>query len=288
MLTGELQHGDHACLFYDSAGEQLEAVVPALEQALAGGEQCIYVADEPTVAQVTGALTAAAVDVDQARDRRALRLLTERDAYLSAGEFNPRALAAFWERTITEALGDGFTGVVVTGEMTWAFGHESRSPRMMVWEGLVNTLLPGRPAAALCQYNTPRVTPRLVPEMLRVHPVLRIPLTPETDVVAARRRGWALAAELGFAPRDLTLLWTVLSELARNAVEHGWRGQLVLRRIADDKGLGIRANVRVEPAEGTASALLPSRPEVERLMDEFEVLSEPGRGATMTMTKWVR
>jgi hypothetical protein len=44
----------------------------------------------------------------------------------------------------------------------------------------------------------------------------------------------------------------------------------------------------VEPAEGTASALLPSRPEVERLMDEFEVLSEPGRGATMTMTKWVR
>jgi len=71
-------------------------------------------------------------------------------------------------------------------------------------------------------------------------------------------------------------------------VEHGWHGQLVLKRIARDKGLGIRANVRVEPVEGTASALLPSRPEVERLMDEFEVLSEPGRGATMTMTKWVR
>jgi anti-sigma regulatory factor (Ser/Thr protein kinase) len=86
----------------------------------------------------------------------------------------------------------------------------------------------------------------------------------------------------------LTLMWTVLSELARNTVDHGWRGELILRRIERDKGLGICANVRVEPAESSASALLPSRPGIQPLMDEFEELSEPGRGVTLTMTKWVR
>jgi hypothetical protein len=41
-------------------------------------------------------------------------------------------------------------------------------------------------------------------------------------------------------------------------------------------------------AEGTVAELLPGLSEIERRLDEFEVLSEPGRGATVRVTKWVR
>ena len=32
----------------------------------------------------------------------------------------------------------------------------------------------------------------------------------------------------------------------------------------------------------------PLLPGAKRLMDEFEVVSEPGRGTTITMKKWIR
>lgn len=287
-MSGELRPGDHACLLYDRPGEQLESVVPALEEALASGDRCVYVADDFTVAQVTGALITAGVDVRGARARRALHLLTKRDAYLSAGEFRPRAMVAFWERSLKEALADGFAGVTVTGEMAWALGSEPGSQYLPEYERLVSTLLAGSRAATICQYNARRFELSLVHEMLRVHPVLRLPLTPETDVVAVRRRGWVVAAEVGFAPGDLTLMWAAISELARSTVERRRRGELILRRITGDDRLGMRVIVRVDQAQGLASSLLPGLAEIERLMDEFEILSGPGPGATMRMTKWVR
>ena len=281
------REGEHACLLYDTPSELFESVVPAVREAVARGEQCIYLADEPTVAHVASAL-GATMDVREARDRRALRLVTQRDGYCPAGEFRTGDMAAFLERSITEGLAEGFSGVVVTGDVTWALGPEAGPEEVAAYEELVQSLVPVHPATAICQYNARHVPSSAERQALGVHSVFRIPLTDGTNVRAVRQRGWAIAEPLGFAPGDLTLMWTVISELARNVLERGWRGELILRRLARDHRLGMRVIVHVKQAEPAPADLLPVLSEVGSLIDELEVFSGADRGAMMSITKWVR
>jgi hypothetical protein len=277
--SGEVR--PHACLFYDRPGEQLPSVASALGEAIASGERCVYFADESPVAQVAGALTSAGVDVRGACDRRALRLLTN-------GELPLHEMADFLDESVRETRTGGFTGLTVAGEMTWALGLAQGPEQLAAYEGLVNTLVATRRAAAICQYSVPRFPPSLVREALRVHPVLRMPLTPKTDIRALRQRGWAMSEAFEFAPGDRMFMWTVIYELARHTVERGRRGELILRRIEGDHRLGMHVSARVAPAEPIAADLLPGLPEIEQLVDEFEVLPDNCRGAMMNITRWVR
>ncbi|PYM32083.1 MAG: hypothetical protein DME15_15220, partial [Candidatus Rokuibacteriota bacterium] len=110
MGVHQLREGEHASLFYDRPAELLESLIPAVRQALSSGEQCIYLADEITAAHVASAL-GATMDVSEALDRRALRLVTERVSFCPTGKFRTGEMSAFLERSITDGLADGFPGV---------------------------------------------------------------------------------------------------------------------------------------------------------------------------------
>jgi serine/threonine-protein kinase RsbT len=120
----------------------------------------------------------------------------------------------------------------------------------------------------------------------------------DADLVTARAEARALATRLGFSRTDATLIATAVSEIARNIVVHVGQGELVIRPlyenrryglvvVATDSGPGIR-DVEAALAEGNASrgGLGLGLPGARRLMDEFDVACEPGRGTTVTMTKW--
>jgi serine/threonine-protein kinase RsbT len=120
----------------------------------------------------------------------------------------------------------------------------------------------------------------------------------DQDIVTARQQGRALAVELGFSTGDATLIATAISELARNIVSYARRGEITLKMvnastrqgitiIASDSGPGI-LDVRQAMRDGfsTSGSLGLGLPGVRRLMDEFEIASEPGRGTTVTVKKW--
>jgi anti-sigma regulatory factor (Ser/Thr protein kinase) len=116
--------------------------------------------------------------------------------------------------------------------------------------------------------------------------------------VQARQRGREVAVRLGFSPTEATLLATAISEMARNIVKFAVRGQVVITEVAADARQGVTIVVRdVGPGipdideamlDGfsTYNGLGLGLPGARRLMDEFEVVSEAGRGTTVTMTKW--
>jgi serine/threonine-protein kinase RsbT len=120
----------------------------------------------------------------------------------------------------------------------------------------------------------------------------------DQDIVLARQRGRTLAAELGFSAVDGTLIATAISELARNIVAYAKKGEIRLRVIhgsgrrgievvASDQGPGI-ADIRQALRDGfsTSGSLGLGLPGVRRLMDEFEVVSQPGQGTSVTVKKW--
>jgi serine/threonine-protein kinase RsbT len=126
---------------------------------------------------------------------------------------------------------------------------------------------------------------------------VRIPIRTDSDIVAARQGAREMATRLGFAPTDLTVIATAVSEVARNIVRFAGSGEIVVelleqpsrgvRIVARDAGPGI-ADVERALTDGysTYHGLGLGLPGARRLMDDFEVRSERGRGTTVTMTKW--
>ena len=131
-------------------------------------------------------------------------------------------------------------------------------------------------------------------------PIVTVPIASDLDIVAARQQGRTLALKLSYSSTEATLIATAISELARNIVRYAKRGQIVLAKttngtnpgvvvVARDDGPGI-ADVSRAVAGGysTSGGLGLGLSGVRRLMDEFEISSEPGKGTTVTVTRWKR
>lgn len=119
------------------------------------------------------------------------------------------------------------------------------------------------------------------------------------DIVTARQQGRALALQTGFSSGDLTIIATAISEVARNILEYATEGEITLTRvqeahkhgveiIAIDRGPGI-PDVATVMRDGYSSGkgLGIGLPGARRLMDEFEITSEVGKGTTVRMIKWI-
>jgi serine/threonine-protein kinase RsbT len=127
---------------------------------------------------------------------------------------------------------------------------------------------------------------------------VRVPINADADLVAARAEGRAMAERLGFPRPDPTLIATAISEVARNIVVHVGHGEIVLRPfeeadryglivIASDDGPGIRdVEAAVRDDYSGRGGLGLGLPGARRLMDDFEIVSGPGTGTTVTMKKW--
>ena len=170
QLAG-LTPGEHLCLIYEDAAQQMAAIVPFVKAGLTRGECCLYVADHSTIGDVAAALTGAGVDVQRERERHALVLLTERDTYLRGGRFEPDAMIDLLRRAMARALDVGFTGLRATGEMIWALGPAIGCDRLIEYEAKLNTFFPGTRALAICQYDRRRFAPALIRNVLRTHPM---------------------------------------------------------------------------------------------------------------------
>jgi serine/threonine-protein kinase RsbT len=142
-----------------------------------------------------------------------------------------------------------------------------------------------------------------VPLLARGHQrqdTVQIPVSTDSDVVAARRAARELAARLTFSGTDLTILATAVSEVARNIVKFTDGGEVVVELVEDggrkgvqvvarDAGPGI-PDIDAAMADGysTYGGLGIGLPGARRLMDEFAVVSQTGRGTTITMTMWCK
>ncbi|MDQ3806057.1 MAG: anti-sigma regulatory factor [Acidobacteriota bacterium] len=131
-------------------------------------------------------------------------------------------------------------------------------------------------------------------------PSRSIALENDGDVAVARGEARRIAASLGFRVIDQTRLATVASELARNVVKYAKRGRMIaqpfagptgrqgLRLIFEDEGPGI-PDVEAAMRDGfsTGRGLGKGLPGSRRLVDDFRIESEVGRGTRVTVVRWL-
>jgi serine/threonine-protein kinase RsbT len=126
----------------------------------------------------------------------------------------------------------------------------------------------------------------------------RIIIISDASVMTARQKGRELGMSIGIAGSSLTLMATAISEIARNIVQYAGQGEIEFRSvvrggkrglmiIARDNGPGI-ADISQAMQDGfsTSRGMGLGLPGARRLMDDFEIISEPGKGTTVSMTKW--
>lgn len=118
------------------------------------------------------------------------------------------------------------------------------------------------------------------------------------EIVLARQAVRKLSQELGFSLVDQTKMVTAASELARNAVIYGGGGSMLtechldgarkgLRLTFVDEGPGI-PNLELAMMDGWTSGqgLGMGLSGAKRLVNEFEIDSQPGQGTRITITRW--
>jgi serine/threonine-protein kinase RsbT len=120
----------------------------------------------------------------------------------------------------------------------------------------------------------------------------------EEDVITARRKGVELAATIGLAARDQAGIAIAIAEVARNIIDHARAGDIFVRTIesggrhgiaivAQDRGPGIPdIDAAMRDGFSTGKGLGLGLSSAQRLMDEFEIVSERDQGTTVTMRKW--
>jgi serine/threonine-protein kinase RsbT len=119
-----------------------------------------------------------------------------------------------------------------------------------------------------------------------------------SDVVLARQKVRQWAQELRFTLVDQTKLVTAASELARNTLDHGKGGHMTidivenltktgLKLVFEDQGPGI-PDIGVALRDGftTGSGMGLGLGGSKRLVNDFEIQSQPGQGTRITVVRW--
>jgi serine/threonine-protein kinase RsbT len=128
-----------------------------------------------------------------------------------------------------------------------------------------------------------------------------LPIDAGDDVVRVRQLVRVAAAAAGMSLVDQTKLITAASELARNTLVHGGGGRARIEHVTSPAGrAGVRvaftddgpgiADLSLALTDGwtTGGGLGLGLSGAKRLVDDFELATDPGVGTSVTVTKWSR
>jgi len=118
------------------------------------------------------------------------------------------------------------------------------------------------------------------------------------DIIKARQLVRDCAIFLGLSLVDQTKIVTAASELARNTLVHGGGGEMRLQALNDgprrgvkvifaDRGPGI-PDIELAMKDGytTRGGLGLGLSGSKRLVNEFVIESQPGKGTTVSIVRW--
>jgi len=122
----------------------------------------------------------------------------------------------------------------------------------------------------------------------------------EGDIVAVRKTIREISCECGFGITDVTRIVTAASELARNIYHFAGHGDMLWHILETSESIGIEL-IFVDQGPGiedidkamelgytTGKGLGLGLPGAKRLMGELEIQSQPGKGTTVKVRKWVK
>ncbi len=127
----------------------------------------------------------------------------------------------------------------------------------------------------------------------------KLPIRAQNDIVVIRQLVRKWATEIGLGITDQTKVITAASELARNTLDYGGGGEFEmsqlrndlnrpgLKLVFSDQGPGIPdVNLALTDGYTSGGGLGMGLSGSRRLMSEFQLETEVGKGTRVTVIKW--
>ena len=141
--------------------------------------------------------------------------------------------------------------------------------------------------------------PRKVNQMPDSRDERIVELVDPADIHIVVNAARTLAAQAGFGETDVFMIATAVSELATNAIRYAGTGVATLSVVSIDGRTGVEVVVTdqgpgisdiglamTENFSSRKDSLGLGLSSVRRIMDEFDIASEPGRGTRVWARKW--
>jgi signal transduction histidine kinase len=158
----------HLALFYESTATQLDTVAAFLSYGLETGHRCVYLVDANPRSRIENALRAEGVDVAAKLDAGDLAIRDASEVYLDEG-FERDGTVAELRSEAERSAAEGYEGLWVAGENTWAFDGETSFDEVVDFEVAFDAACPDFAVTALCQYDLRRFDEAAAAKALRTH-----------------------------------------------------------------------------------------------------------------------
>jgi signal transduction histidine kinase len=166
---GELQWGTHFCHLYETQNDLIETLVPFFAEGLRNNEKCLWVTSVPLVAEeATRALAQQVPNLAECLNSGQILIVDYTDWYTSTGGLDADSLLQAWITAEQDALSKGFTGLRVTGNVTFLKSRKDFHD-FLQYESRVTQTFAGRRLIALCSYHVSMTNGAEVLDVVRNH-----------------------------------------------------------------------------------------------------------------------
>lgn len=152
---GEMSWGTHFCLFYESAEDLLDIMIPYFKAGLENQEYCLCITSEPVLAEeAERSLRQAIPDWGQYVNDGQIEIISHLDWYLNGKHFDPVKVRQGWLDKLQQALARGFAGMRFIANIAWL--EKQDWSRFAEYEGTLDEVFRQSPMIGICAYSLER------------------------------------------------------------------------------------------------------------------------------------
>ncbi len=172
-MLQDIELHNHLCLIYESLEEWRAVTIPFIAIGLQRRERCICVLSDQSADMVRAHLGQKGVDVASVERSGQLIIAYGPEAYTTEMSFEPERIIDLAIARTEEAIREGYSGLRVIGDMTWAVRDYPGLDKLLEYEARLNReLFPKYPCLGICQYDRRKFSSKLIKGVIMTHPLL--------------------------------------------------------------------------------------------------------------------
>lgn len=164
--------GDHFSFVYQDEEQLFSVIIPFFIKGLSLNHKCIYIIDKTSKQKIIDEFMKKKVNLSNFITSGQFLILNSAETYLKDGYFDPDRMINVLRETEKNTLKEGYSGLRVTGEISWILSGAKGSDRLIEYESRLCSFFSGSKTAAICQYNEKELKPELLAESIHCHPEL--------------------------------------------------------------------------------------------------------------------
>ncbi|WP_306207997.1 MEDS domain-containing protein [Actinoplanes sp. RD1] len=260
---GRLRPGDHVCWTHADDDEQRRVAAAHVRAGLRDHHKILWFTGPAGRDAALAGLAADGIDVAEHVTTGRLRVAAAAAAHLSRGHFDPERTCERWAAAMRQARREGYAGLRVLGDMSWAAGPVPGADRVGWFERRLNRLVADGFGMAICLYDRRRCPGDLLADVSRAHPATVTARGPEHEPRLRMARTPAvlrLTGEADLSNRD------ALAALLRHLIEDAGPVTIDLAGLRFADASACELIVDTGRTAGGRLRTTGARPQIHRLL----------------------